>query len=294
VESFDGPAGLPRFREGLKRLLDDQARTGARLVLVSPPCQEALGPPLPDPSRHNADLACYRDALRALAAERKLAFLDLFAWHRTQLASDPATRWTSDGLHLTSDGYLEAARWLADGLGAASPREWNVVLDGGGRVVTAEGAQITNLKTEAGDLRFEIAASLLPDPLPPEKAAARRERAVVLEGLAPGRYVVQVDGHPVSRIEGGGRATVTLGPDRDAEQAEQLRAAIRAKNLLFFHRWRPQNETYLFGFRKHEQGQNAREIVRFDPLIAEQESRIAVLRRPAPHTIEVIREEQAR
>ena len=26
----------------------------------------------------------------------------------------------------------------------------------------------------------------------------------------------------------------------------------------FFHRWRPQNETYLFGFRKHEQGKNAR------------------------------------
>jgi hypothetical protein len=33
---------------------------------------------------------------------------------------------------------------------------------------------------------------------------------------------------------------------------------------LFFHRWRPANWTYLFGFRKHEQGRNAVEIPRFD------------------------------
>ena len=52
--------------------------------------------------------------------------------------------------------------------------------------------------------------------------------------------------------------TLQAGPD--FEQAEALRALIVAKNRLYFHRWRPQNETYLFGFRKHEQGQNAVEI----------------------------------
>lgn len=50
--------------------------------------------------------------------------------------------------------------------------------------------------------------------------------------------------------------------------AETLRATIVAKNRLFFHRWRPANETYLFLFRKREQGQNAKEIPMFDPLIA--------------------------
>ncbi len=59
---------------------------------------------------------------------------------------------------------------------------------------------------------------------------------------------------------------------------ELLRAAIRKKNELFFHRWRPANWTYLFGFRKHEQGQNAREIPEFDPLIAAWETRIGGLR----------------
>ncbi|ADG66512.1 hypothetical protein Plim_0665 [Planctopirus limnophila DSM 3776] len=59
-----------------------------------------------------------------------------------------------------------------------------------------------------------------------------------------------------------------------AEQ-EELRKAIVAKNTLFFHRWRPQNITYLTGFRKHEQGNNAVEIAQFDPLVDEAEKAIA-------------------
>jgi len=46
------------------------------------------------------------------------------------------------------------------------------------------------------------------------------------------------------------------------------------KNELFFHRWRPQNETYLFGFRKHEQGNNAKEVFQFDPLVVAEEKKI--------------------
>ena len=65
------------------------------------------------------------------------------------------------------------------------------------------------------------------------------------------------------------------GPQRAAY--EQLRGAILAKNELYFHRWRPANNTYLFLFRKHEQGQNAKEIPMFDPLVAEREQEIAKL-----------------
>lgn len=64
-----------------------------------------------------------------------------------------------------------------------------------------------------------------------------------------------------------------------SEQLEKLRAAVIAKNELFFHRWRPQNETYLFGFRKHEQGRNAKEVAEFDPLVAKAEEEIAKIRK---------------
>lgn len=61
-------------------------------------------------------------------------------------------------------------------------------------------------------------------------------------------------------------------------QAEDLREAIVAKNKLFFFRWRPANETYLRLFRKHEQGQNVKELPMFDPLIENAEQDIEALR----------------
>src|ERR1019366_7570253 len=73
------------------------------------------------------------------------------------------------------------------------------------------------------------------------------------------------------------------------DQVEKLRETINEKNLLYFHRWRPQNETYLFGFRKHEQGNNAREIPLFDPLVEAKEKEIAPLRKPVKHVYELVR-----
>ena len=68
-----------------------------------------------------------------------------------------------------------------------------------------------------------------------------------------------------------------LGGEFRSGEFPELRAAIQRKNELFFHRWRPQNFTYLLGFRQHEQGQNAVEIAQFDPLVADVEQRISEL-----------------
>jgi lysophospholipase L1-like esterase len=57
-----------------------------------------------------------------------------------------------------------------------------------------------------------------------------------------------------------------------------FREEIVAKNKLFFFRWRPANETYLRLFRKHEQGQNVKELPMFDPLIEKSEKDIESLR----------------
>ncbi len=66
-------------------------------------------------------------------------------------------------------------------------------------------------------------------------------------------------------------------PRSDAERA--LLAKIIEKNQLVFHQWRPQNETYLFLFRKHEQGNNAKDIPAFDPLIEKAEKEIQELKK---------------
>ncbi len=80
----------------------------------------------------------------------------------------------------------------------------------------------------------------------------------------------------VSRLLAGallGKELTDTQWDRVAS-ATELRSMILQKNEWFFHRYRPQNETYLFLFRKHEQGNNATEIPQFDPLIAEVEQQI--------------------
>jgi len=78
-------------------------------------------------------------------------------------------------------------------------------------------------------------------------------------------------------VTGLGMTPVTPRP----EHADRLLATIRAKNRLFFHRWRPANETYLHLFRKHEQGNNAAELPLFEPLVEAKEHEIEVLRQVA-------------
>src|SRR5205807_2557761 len=82
-------------------------------------------------------------------------------------------------------------------------------------------------------------------------------------------YRLKIDGQSIAvatKDEWAAGVRLLRGPDID--QVERLRQTIVEKNRLYFYRWRQQYETYLFGFRKQEQGQNAREIPLFDPLVA--------------------------
>ena len=82
---------------------------------------------------------------------------------------------------------------------------------------------------------------------------------------------------------------ITLDRGQAIPQIDDLRQAIVKKNELYFHRYRPQNETYLFLFRKHEQGNNAVEVPQFEALVAEQEKRIRQLKIAQPVKYELIR-----
>ena len=66
-------------------------------------------------------------------------------------------------------------------------------------------------------------------------------------------------------------------PPQTNSALESLRQVILRKNEFFFHRSRPANMAYIFGFRKREQGNNAVEMPQFDPLIAAEEKKIREL-----------------
>jgi lysophospholipase L1-like esterase len=85
--------------------------------------------------------------------------------------------------------------------------------------------------------------------------------------------------HPMQEGDGE-RLACLVQLDYELPAVRALREAIVAKNELFFHRWRPQNFTYLYGFRQHEQGQNAVEVPRFDPLVEASEQTVFGLSAP--------------
>ena len=82
-----------------------------------------------------------------------------------------------------------------------------------------------------------------------------------------------------------GWKTDAAGWDAETPQQLSLREAILRKNSLFFHRSRPANYTYIFGFRKGEQGRNAVEIPKFDPLVDKAEANVIGISAGQPSTL---------
>jgi lysophospholipase L1-like esterase len=290
-ESFEGAAGLSKFTRQLETLLDALAPTRARVVLLSPLRQEDLGKPLPDPAPQNRNVRLYADALRQVAAKRHLGYVDLYDLLGDGTKTTPAAPYTDDGMHLTAYGYWRSAAALEQGLGL-KPARWSVEITADGSAPSvASGAKVDGVRR--GPLRFEVTDEMLPPPPVPKdapKGAALPgvERVLRVGKLPAGKYVLKIDGQPValaSAAEWAVGVPLTRGPE--FEQSEKLRAAIVDKNHQYFYRWRPANETYLFGFRKYEQGQNAAEIPKFDPVIEKLEAEIARLRVPAAHKYEL-------
>ena len=294
-EAFDGEKGLPRFGQGLNTLLDTISPTKARIVLLSPLPQEDLGRPLPDPKAQNKNLRLYTGAIEEVAKKRGLLFVDLYAKLAEQDGRKLPFHLTDNCIHLTPWGYWFTALVLEGGLGLGlDEKQWYVEVDARGEGTKADATRVE--KVGRDPLRFRLTDTRLPLPPAPKGSpagitAAMAMRVLKVKGLPPGRYTLQVDGKVVTTADDAEWAEgVRLERGPEFEQSERLRQAVVAKDRLYFHRWRPENETYLFGFRKHEQGQNAREVPQFDPLVAQKEAEIAKLRVPVAHTYELTQE----
>jgi lysophospholipase L1-like esterase len=303
-ESFAGEAGLPRFKEGLHKLLDAFAPTKARIILLSPPQMVALS--LPAAEQQSKNLRRYTAAIRAVAKNRNSYFVDLSADFSFRPGAIDQDIWTN-GVHFSEYGYWRYAQVLELGLGLAD-KNWRLDID-----VAAKKLDAKETDVEARDwsrnsftTRDVHLPSFWPHPrklltilmtadLPQGQDEAQPVdlaepvRRLRVRGLPPGKHALKIDGKEVasgSAMDWEFGIQISAGPDFD--QAEKLRQAIIEKNQLYFHRYRPQNETYLFGFRKHEQGNNAVEVPQFDALIEAKEKEIAKLRVPLKHTYELI------
>ena len=300
-EAFAGKAGLDAFVKGLERVVTALKPLNARYIYLAPLKQENLGAPLPNPEKHNKDIEIYSKGIEEFAKKHGAEFFKLDPLG-TQEASGRGSRLTDNGVHLTALGYW----WLANRLATLSqtsaelrkPKVLLKITDTGLALGTMSGDHLSLADPEwtKGGIRFRVKTVPLPMPHYPIRSAdARAEitgRMLTVEGLEAGHYRLEIDGQSVaSATSGEWSRGVAVEDYPDQAQVEQLRQTIIKKNELFFHRWRPQNITYLFGFRKHEQGNNAVEIPQFDPLVAEQEQKIATLKKPVPHLYELVRED---
>ena len=267
-ESFAGPGGVEPFVVQLDKMLDMLSRTQARLVLLSPIRHEDLGRPLPDPADHNRDLRLYVDAIAKVAGRRSLDFVNLF-----DLAGSPEQPITQNGIHLNDRGY-RAAAWAVERALGLAPITWDVAVDARGKAL-GQGTSLTAITSSAAGAKFTAQdASLSAGP-----------RTLRVDGLAAGRYTLKIDGAAVataSADEWAKGVALTKGPA--FAQIEKLRALIAEKNTHYFHYWRPQNDTYIFGFRRKEQGHLTAEFPKYPPILDEKDGEIAKLRVPSSHT----------
>jgi lysophospholipase L1-like esterase len=285
-ESFAGEAGLEGFLAGLDVLVKALDTTGARIVFLGPPPHEDMGRPLPDPAKHNAELKRYSAAIAKVAAARGDLFVDLLDLAGNKLSPPASVPLTDNGLHLTDYGYYRAAPLLEQLLGL-KPRVWTVEVDATKSNIAARGTHVRDAKFSPNEIRLRVRDEqlpLVPPAAAPPEAAAVSPRVLRVFGLPPGEYALSIDGQEVARADARGWSVgVAIARGPEFEQAEKLRTTIVAKDELYFHRWRPQNITYLTGFRKHEQGNNAVEIPQFDPLVEAREVEIRELAVPVEH-----------
>jgi len=126
AESFKGPAGLPAFKEELIGWLEHTAKQkyngkGApQVVLLSPlALEERSAPQGPQGAQAvNAHLALYAQAIKEVAAQRQVRFVDLFAFSQELYRAAPAP-YARDGMNLNEAGQQLLAAKLASAVFAA-------------------------------------------------------------------------------------------------------------------------------------------------------------------------------
>lgn len=125
-ESFAGAAGLPKFKADLTAMVTKyqaakfNGESAPRIVLFSPIAHENLKDPLlPDGSANNANLTLYTEAIQQVAAEKGVAFVDLFTTSQKRYASAKSPL-TLNGVHLLAEGNRQLGEVIASALAGKS------------------------------------------------------------------------------------------------------------------------------------------------------------------------------
>lgn len=248
-----------QFGRQFGQFIDELQASGIPCVIVSPHELFPAQAPVPSPARFNSRIRLFAEAAGSAAQSRQLPFVDLFSNFTASMQSvhtllhpnSPGLTGLADnGMHLTEQGYASAALVIRERLLGISAAPAGLAIDVAAGKVTGQGLEVKDISFSADRKQVSM--------------------QVKTQTLSPLPILARILGTETEQS-----STIFVQSGYDA-----LRQLILKKNELYFHRWRPQNVTYLFGFRKHEQGNNAADIARFDPFIREAEQQIQQAQQP--------------
>ena len=127
-ESFQGEAGLENYKQELDAFIKhtlSQKYNGSsapQLALISPTAFEDLTSihDLPNGEKENKNLLLYTNAMKAVAQQNKVQFVDAFTPSK-QWYSNTAEPLTIDGAQLNEAGYKKLAKLLSDEIFGSAP-----------------------------------------------------------------------------------------------------------------------------------------------------------------------------
>jgi lysophospholipase L1-like esterase len=278
TEAQEGEAGLPKFTEGLNRLLDHIDSLGAKTILLS-----TIPVMIKDTSvnmtQRNADLELYSTAIAKISKDRGKPFIDIY---KPIQEISKKSEIIENGVHLNETGYYHLAIVLENSLGLKSEKEVITINLSTRNPEASANTKILSSGKEPENLKFTIQENYLPLPLPKQNTGIIDNAPVLkITGLKKGFYTLSANNAQVttaSAKEWEKGIAIEQGPS--FTQAEQVREMILQKNELHFFQYRPINETYIIGFRAYEQGKHVKDLEDQSILIKWLEGQIALKRMP--------------
>lgn len=283
-ESFAGQMGLAEFRRDLEAFIASHqgkkynGESAVRLILVSPIAGEDLGTLTPEWEARNRELAAYTEVMTKVAAAEQIPFVNLYDATFCLIDDDTAPRFTRNGINLNPYGYWAMSRTLADGL-VPGETPWRLRVDAKTKAADGWGVNISSVEGDAGGLRFTVQEKNWPSLAPPTEGRVHDHLAgnrdtLLVEGLAPGDYLLTVDGEAVVKAthrEWAAGVAIDASPAHTC--AEAYRQAVNDKNLQFTYSWKALNQVHIVGERKKSRSGQAlpAEVIEFDRLAQQRE-----------------------
>lgn len=254
------------FTSGYTRLLDFVEGKKMKVILLTPPKQEAIFSTVESRQKQNEWLAKASDFIKEQAAARGHLFIDLYE----ELIEQPdQQQYTANGVQLNREGYEKMNEILLQHLEIEHPRNFSITIDEQAAILQAQNCQLTDWTSTVRGVSF----NLTPDQL-------------LFSGQIISKEPVAI--YVNGKLAANSQDTISwINLVADSLQQQRLLSTIKEKNRLHRYRLRPLNEAYIYLFRRHEMGHLAYEMDDLSRLVEEKEREISRLFSSRTYDVEI-------